>query len=62
MPKLKGQAAKMQKGEMGQAAKRLLKSLFHYYKWEMGLVFVCLLFSAVGGTMGSIFIGSNQSR
>ena len=58
MPRMKGQAAKMQSGEMGKAAKRLLKSLFHYYRWEMILVFVCLLFSSVGGTMGSIFIGS----
>lgn len=56
MPKLKGQPAAMQNGEMGKAAKRLLQSVFHYYKWELLLVFVCLLFSAVGGTMGSIFI------
>ena len=58
MPRMKGQAAKMQNGEMGKAAKRLLQSLFHYYKWEMIVVFICLLFSSVGGTLGSIFIGS----
>ena len=58
MPKFKGQAAKMQGAEMSSAAKRLLKSLFHYYKWELIIVFICLIFSAVGGTMGSVFIGS----
>ena len=58
MPKMKGQPAQMEKGAMGKAAKRLLKSVFHYYKWELLIAFICLLFSAIGGTLGSIFIGS----
>ncbi len=58
MPRPKRQAAKMQNGEMAATAKRLMKSIFKYYKWELIVVFICLLFSAVGGTAGSVFIGS----
>ena len=58
MPKMKGRPQKMQAGEMGATAKRLLKSIFKYYKWELIFVFICLIFSAVGGTAGSVFIGS----
>ena len=54
---MKGRPQKMQAGEMGATAKRLLKSIFKYYKWELIFVFICLIFSAVGGTAGSVFIG-----
>ena len=57
MAKLKGKPAKMQQGEMGKTAVRLIKSLFHYYKWEMIVVMIALLFSAIGSTAGSVFIG-----
>ena len=55
---MKGKPQNMQKGEMGTTAKRLIKSLFHYYKWELIVVFIALLFSAVGSTAGSVFIGN----
>ena len=58
MARTKRQAQKMQSGEMGATAKRLLSSIFKYYKWELIVVGICLIFSAVGGTAGSIFIGS----
>ncbi len=58
MAKFKGNPAKMQQGEMAGTAKRLIKSLFHYYKWELIVVMIALLFSAVGSTAGSVFIGS----
>ena len=58
MPRMKGRPQKMQSAEMSATAKRLIKSIFKYYKWELVFVFVCLLFSAVGGTAGSVFIGS----
>ncbi len=58
MAKFKGNPAKMQQSEMTGTAKRLIKSLFHYYKWELIVVMIALLFSAVGSTAGSIFIGS----
>ncbi len=58
MAKFKGNPAKMQQSEMAGTAKRLIKSLFHYYKWELIVVMIALLFSAVGSTAGSVFIGS----
>ena len=58
MPKMKGKPQTMQKGEMALTTKRLIKSIFHYYKWEIGVVLVALLFSAVGSTAGSVFIGN----
>lgn len=58
MPKFKGSPAKMQQNEMGKTAGRLIKSLFHYYKWELIVVMIALLFSAIGSTAGSVFIGT----
>ena len=58
MAKLKAKPAKMQQGEMGKTATRLIKSLFHYYKWELIVVMIALLFSAIGSTAGSVFIGT----
>ncbi len=40
-------------------AKRLLKYVFSYYKWHILLVFVCLILSATGGFVSSLFMKKN---
>ena len=49
MPTPKGS---IKKGTFG----RLMKMLFKYYKWQMILVFVCLVFSAAGGLVSSVYM------
>ena len=36
--------------------KRLLKYIFHYYKPSMIVVFVCLVLSAAGGLVSTVFM------
>lgn len=36
--------------------KRLFKMLFHYHKWKIIIVIICLIFSAIGGMVSSVFI------
>jgi len=40
-------------------AKRLIKYLFKYYKWHLIAVFACLVFSAAGGLVSSVFMQKN---
>ncbi|MBR7071012.1 MAG: ABC transporter ATP-binding protein, partial [Clostridia bacterium] len=47
-----GSKPKNTKGVM----KRLLRYLFHYYKKELSIVAVCIIFSAVAGTISSLFM------
>ena len=49
MPTPKGA---IKKGTFG----RLMKMLFKYYKWRMILVFACLIFSAAGSLVSSIYM------
>ena len=39
--------------------KRILKYVFTYYKWHLILVFLCLILSAMGGLVSSIFMQKN---
>lgn len=39
--------------------KRLLQYVFHYYKWQLIVVFVCLIVSAAGGLVSSVFMQKN---
>ena len=39
--------------------KRLLKYAFKYYKWHLITVFVCLVLSAAGGLVSSVFMQKN---
>ena len=39
--------------------KRLLKYVFHYYKWHLIVVFACLIVSAAGGLVSSVFMQKN---
>jgi len=57
MPRRMPKNVSMEKGAMGATTKRLLKSIFKHYKWELMIVGICLIFSAIGGTMGSIYMG-----
>ena len=38
--------------------KRLLKMIAKYYKWQLIVVFACILFSSVGGLVSSIYMKS----
>ena len=46
-PKQMGVRPKVKKGTM----KRLLKMLFSEYKWQMLIIALCLIVSAVGGSL-----------
>ncbi len=37
---------------------RLIKTVFKYYKWQMILVFVCILFNSMGSLVSSVFMQS----
>ena len=37
---------------------RLIKTVFKYYKWQMILVFVCILFNSFGSLVSSVFMQS----
>ena len=39
--------------------KRLLKYVFSYYKWHLTVVFICLIVSAAGGLVSSVFMQQN---
>ena len=39
--------------------KRLLKYVFKYYKWHLIVVFACLIVSAAGGLVSSVFMQQN---
>lgn len=39
--------------------KRLVKYIFKYYKWQIIAVFVCLILSAAGGLVSSVFMQKN---
>ncbi len=52
MKRQMGPRPKVKKGTM----KRLLKMLFTDYKWQLLLVAVCLIFSAIGSSVSSIFL------
>lgn len=51
-PKQMGVRPKVKKGTM----KRLLKMLFSEYKWQMLIIALCLIVSAIGGSLSSIFL------
>lgn len=52
MKRQMGPRPKVKKGTM----KRLLKMLFTDYKWQLLLIAVCLVFSAIGSSVSSIFL------
>lgn len=39
--------------------KRLVKYIFKYYKWQLFAVFICLILSAAGGLVSSVFLQKN---
>ncbi|MGN1061825.1 MAG: ABC transporter transmembrane domain-containing protein, partial [Candidatus Scatosoma sp.] len=50
----------MQKGAIKKGTfARLIKYVFKYYKWQLVLVAVCLLISAGGGLISSLFMQKN---
>ena len=51
-PKQMGVRPKVKKGTM----KRLLKMLFSEYRWQMLIIALCLIVSAIGGSLSSIFL------
>ena len=42
----------IKKGTLG----RVLKTVFKYYKWQLIVVFACILISSVGGLVSSIYM------
>ncbi len=44
----------IKKGTLG----RLLKTVFKYYKWQMLLVFLCIIVNAMGSLVSSVFVQS----
>ncbi len=59
MPKgpMRGRGMPVPKGAIKKGTfGRLMKMLFKYYKWRMILVFACLVFSAAGSLVSSIYM------
>ena len=61
MPKgpMRGRGMPVPKGSIQKGTlKRLLKTVFRYYKWRLLLVLVCIAVSAVGSLVSSVFLVS----
>ncbi len=59
MPKgpMRGRGMPVPKGAIQKGTfKRLLKTAFKYYKWRLILVFGCIVFSAVGSLVSSLYM------
>ncbi len=59
MPKgpMKGRGMPVPKGSIKKGTlKRLLKTVFKYYKWRMIAVLVCILVTSVGGLVSSVYM------
>ncbi len=59
MPKgpMKGRGMPVPKGSIKKGTlKRLLKTLFKYYKWQVVAILACILFSSVGGLVSSVYM------
>ena len=61
MPKgpMRGRGMPMPKGSIKKGTmKRLLKTVFKYYKWQIILVLVCMAISSVGSLISSVYMKS----
>ncbi len=61
MPKgpMRGRGMPVPKGSIKKGTlKRLLKTLFKYYKWQIVLVLVCMAVSSVGSLVSSVYMKS----
>ena len=61
MPKgpMRGRGMPMPKGSIKKGTmKRLLKTVFKYYKWQIILVLVCMAISSVGSLVSSVYMKS----
>ncbi|MBQ8319862.1 MAG: ABC transporter ATP-binding protein [Clostridia bacterium] len=59
MPKgpMRGRGMPVPKGAIKKGTlSRLLKTVVKYYKWQMIVVFFCILFSSVGGLVSSVYM------
>ena len=57
IPPMRGRGMPVPKGTIKKGTfKRLLKTIFKYYKWRVVLAFVCIFFNAIGALISSIFL------
>ncbi len=59
MPKgpMKGRGMPVPKGAIKKGTfKRLMKLAFHYYKWQLILVFACIIVSSIGSLVSSLYM------
>ncbi len=54
---MRGRGMPVPKGAIQKGTlKRLMKTAFRYYKWQLILVFVCIIFSSVGSLVSSLYM------
>ena len=59
MKPMRGRGMPVPKGAIKKGTlKRLLKTAFKYYRWQLIVAFVCILFNSMGSIVSSVFMQS----
>ncbi len=54
---MRGRGMPVPKGSIKKGTlKRLIKTVFKYYKWQLIVAFICILFNSVGSLVSSVFM------